>query len=314
MSTQQLFGRTYALQLAPNPFPKSAYAPGWQYGNVGKSPAPLRVTFDIDKDVLAAPNKATFDVYNLSSERRQSLTVGYQIILAAGYGPQPKELFSGLISRTVAKRDGPNIVTTIEATDGGAAIATNTVALSFPPGTKWVEIATKLAIIMGTPSAASPIAISAGCAVNLPNSTFKRGFSAHGRVADMLTKLCKHKGIDWFIHNGTLNFIPKTAHTGNSAALLSSDQGLIGTPSFTAKGVLTFSCLLNADVMPGRLVYIFGNFDKKIEGYYKVGKVKIKGDSHGTTWQNECEGLPFPDSAVTYPTSTNGDLKTAVKK
>jgi hypothetical protein len=134
------FLRTYSLALECGPFDDKGDAtrnltiPSTEYAEThqGEVP-PLTIEFDIRREYLASAQTATFTILNLGEETRNQIykdrydTAKYAALqFRAGYlsqqGIKPL-LFNGTIRWAYSERQGRDYRTTIEAFDGGFAMA-----------------------------------------------------------------------------------------------------------------------------------------------------------------------------------------------
>lgn len=299
---QYLFGRSYAVSIAP---PGQANA--WQYGTIGANPAPLRVAFDIEKNMVGSSNKSKIEIYNMSLQSYQAVKKGYVVKLQAGYrsiiNATLPTLFLGNVMTPSTKRKGPDIITSLECGDGESSIQYARLDKSYGAGTKLSQILQDAAQAMATATVYNPVAVNAGIAVNIPDVTFNKGFVASGIVRDTLDKLLKPAGMEWNIQDGNLNIVPLDAPISTTAELVSIETGMIGIPS-NAQSYVQFTSLLNPKLKPGVLIKLVSE-NESLNGFYKLRKCHYEGDSHDNKWQVTCECDP-PGVGVGIKTVANG--------
>lgn len=291
MSDQFLFGRAWTLDIgAPN------QTKATRYGNVGSNPAPIRISFDIDKNMTGTSNKSKITLTNLSPELRSNITKGYLLKLQAGYLANIDVLFVGNAFLVKNTRSGPDIMTEIDCGDGEGAITYCKLNKTYagPQVPIW-QILSDCAKAMEATTDLSPSGIQAGIALGIPN-VYYPSFTAEGPVRKTLNRLLKPAGLEWNIQNGKLNIVPIVAHLGQQAQLVSPDTGLIQIPSVDKSGT-TFTALLNPRLVPGALVKLDSQ-ETNLSGYYKIRTSKFTGDSYGTSWEVACECTALPGGAV----------------
>lgn len=287
-----LFNRSYGIALANNTGGLAA-----QYSNMGKDPSPLRVSFDIEKNIKSSPNKGSFSIYNMGPATRGSIAKGTLVTFSAGYGELVSNLFLGVVQRVTTEKSGADVVTKLECGDGEPALSKVTINRNFPPGgtTTLASIFQACAEAMSITTPANPQGLNAGIALGIPVVAFPRGYAAHGKVRDVMNSLCKPHKLEWSVQNGALDIIPRDAHAGNEAVVLTASTGLIGIPSLNDK-TLTFSVLLNPLIAPNRLVVVQSLDDNRVNGFYKISSAKYEGDSHDAKWQADCEAVALPNA------------------
>jgi hypothetical protein len=313
---QYLFGRSYSVSVGA-PYKAAAI----QYGNIGQkvgpdgsilNAAPLRVKFDIDKNLLGSSNKAKIELYNMSVVSRQYIKVGYNVLLQAGYNGLIRNLFLGNVhpDGLEAKRNGSDIIMSMECGDGESAIANGRLDKSYPPGTTLAQILSDIGNAMSTPTTFNPQGVSAGAVIGIPSVIFNNGWLAHGPCNVLLNTLCKAQGLQWSVQNGNLNIIPYGKNNGRSAIVVSSATGMIGVPSFNGR-IMQFISLLNPQIVPGSLVQLVSE-NITISGFYAVQRAHYEGDSHDNKWQVSCECIPQSGVSQNLPAANGFDFNTAV--
>lgn len=331
-SAQQayLFSRTYAFAMgAPN------QTSALQYSNVQTTvngeklpPSPLRVSFDIDKNLAGTANKSKFEIYNLALQTRNQIRAGYIVRMQAGYRGLMNTIFVGNVDMKGAKteRKGADMITSLECGEGESTIVMSRLDKSYPPGTNLYQVLQDISQAMNLNDVTTDGGVSVGTILGIPSSTYGRGITIHGTCKDNLDKLLKPAGLRWSIQNGSLCIVPVKAYDGTQAIIVSSGAefdpvsgvtkfvqskatGLIGTPSKTDY-FTEFTSLLNPNIVPGCLVYLNCE-NTSLNGFYKVMRAHYEGDTHDNKWQVRCEATPIPNNQV-VPVAKGFNFKTAV--
>lgn len=280
-TTQQyLYARAYQLTLGPQ-----AGGQGLQYGNIAGTTSALRISFNIDKPAVGCPNKGTVTLYNLSQSNRTALVQGYRLTLDAGYQGMVERVLFGKVWKVTTKREGPDIATTLEVIDGLESLMYAVLDRPYPPGTTLAQVLADVAKAMQ----ALP-----GVVLGLPAKTFPRGLTVHGLCRDTLRRLLQPLGLEASLSNGRLNILPKHAHLGSAAIVLSPRTGLLGVPnvSFTSTD---FTALLNPKLVPGQLVQLV-TANTNTSGFFKIRSAKLQGDTHAGNWQVSCQGVQLANA------------------
>lgn len=313
---QYLFSRTYALALGqPNQTSALQYsnieAPPFSIGQWQKA-SPLRIKFDINKNSVGSSNKSKIDIFNLSQESRNKINVGWVIRLQAGYKGLMDTIFFGNVAPNGMKseRKEADIITTLECGDGESAIVMTRLDKSYPAGTVLTQILSDIGIAMNTVTASNSQQVNAGIVLGIPNIVFQRGFTASGSCRDLLDKLCLPNGLRWSVQNGNLNIIPINSTNGQSAIVVSSNTGMIGTPSKN-QGYFEFTSLLNPKLTPGAVVQMDSE-NTALNGFYKIVESHFEGDTHETKWQVVCKCITQPNVAITLKAANGFDYSGAV--
>lgn len=297
MSTPFFFDRQWAVTLSE---PNTAF---------GKTYSQLKVSFDIDKNSQSTSNKAKVDIWNLNEQSRQLYQKGAQLRLDAGYKNLVETLYIGDTTQNGvrSKRSGADIIMSFECGANQKQLSSAVYDQSYPPGFPLVEILQDLAN--------NGLGIPIGRVLGIPNFTYNSCLAVSGWVKDSLDKLLAPFDLEWFIDNNSLNILPKSAHLGNPAIVVSSgttlrnpianlgplaatdinsfvsasnqNTGLIGAPS-QGDGFVEFISLLNPKLNPGTLVQLLS---ETITGYFRIRRSHFEGDSHGDKWQVTCEAV-----------------------
>jgi hypothetical protein len=201
--------------------------------------------------------------------------------LEAGYPEAVAQLFLGEIRSAVNAYEGPDIVTTIETGDSEkemqAARINLTVGAKAPVATALTAICRALNVGIGNaPIKAAELATKG-------QTFFGIGTVIYGNAAQELTDFCRSADLEWSVQDGVLQILDRGKALERKAVLLSSDTGLIGSPTIDAKGVVTFKALIQPDLRPGHKV-VFKTRDFKISQGYRIEECEYEGETMGTSW------------------------------
>lgn len=189
----------------------------------------LRMTFEINKDIKPAANRAKIQIYNLAPDTRARIQeLKYEVILRAGYTDEEvDEIFHGdIISISHEKVEG-DVITTIEGHDGQTALRDSHSLLSYSEGTSLSQILKDVAGSMGIPVKSTDYQRLVG------DQKFLQGFSFAGPTKDVLDKLTARGGLEWSIQGNQVQIIKKGGVVPKALSqipIVSPDNGLIGSP------------------------------------------------------------------------------------
>lgn len=249
----------------------------------------LDIAFDVEKTIRRTPNTCSLQVWNLNAEHRRHLEQlsvrkkrgpgKIRVEIEAGYVDARTLIFRGDLRRAATKRDGSDLVTTIEGDDGGQAIKWSRVNESFPPGTRVVDVLLSLTQAMG---------IGQGNLMEVAPlvTTFTNGTVVSGNAANELGEILASVGLTYSVQNGVLQVLRRGQGLQATAIRLSSSTGLVGTPEANADGTITVTSLLIPDLYPGRLVVLDS---PSLSGGFHVTKCKYTGDTFADAWYIEME-------------------------
>jgi hypothetical protein len=199
-------------------------------GGKGREITGLRIAFSIQKGATKSPNKCTAKVWNISPDTRALVEViGNVMILKAGYNQDTgaQTIFSGNVTRTLTVREGPDWITELEMEDGFLEFRDAKVSLSLAKGATLQQVVTAISKKFDLPVRPLPDDIS--------QKQYAAGFAFVGRVRDAMDKACDHGKLEWSILNREIQIIKKGGVFKRQAYVISSDTGMIGSPSRESK-------------------------------------------------------------------------------
>lgn len=259
-------------------------------GSTGTRLHGLHIKFDISKDVFATCNVAKVEVYGLSQQTRDSIKrYQTQMQLYAGYVQDGGEmlLFHGQVYTVSHEKQPPEVLTKLGSGDGLAAMRETRLAVAMPPGTTVLAAARQIAGAMGLPLGT----------VQDTGASFPRGFSFSGMADEGMRRIAAAGGYEHSVQDNSLQMVPRFQSTTQSAVLVSSATGMIGSPEMCEDGaerLMTIQpfvrwkvrCLLNPRITPARQVSLAS---EQVSGTFRVQKVRHMGDTHGPEWFSEME-------------------------
>lgn len=266
---------------------------------------PIRVSFDIQKDVKSEPNENTIKIYNLSESTRKAIEKqDLRCVLYAGYVEEQNTtlLASGDIATAYSYHEGADWVTEIYFLDGLIEVRDTAVSLGYAANVSSTVIVNDIASKMG-------LKLVANNAIN--ERKWENGFSFYGAARKALDKVIAGTGLEWSVQNGELQIVNKGKATKRQGVVLAKDSGLIGFPERTREAAraktadsedekkskkqkITLSnqaqdgwnvkSLLLPQVNPADKVKLES---LSATGWFRVETVKHIGDSHSGDWITE---------------------------
>lgn len=248
----------------------------------------FRIKFNVKKVTgpVPVPNPAVIHIYNLSEDSRDSVQqLNNLVILEAGYGDNAQTLFEGHLTKGVTRKEGPDYVTEIQASDGIFAHQNSLINLSFGQSTTASTVATTLA------DALKGAGVRTGIIRGVPDTSYNKGIVLSGKTIDELKKFCDSNDLNWAIEDGKINIIPYGTNLDNPVIILSPSTGLIGIPEqreidTNSASLISFKSLLNPQLGTFQLIQIISKF---VNGFYTTGSITHTGDTYGTDWYTEGE-------------------------
>jgi len=288
-----LFRRTWAIQVG------DIRIAGTGAGG-GASTDSLDAAFEINKTTQREPNTASVKIWNLSRSHRQALesTDTLPLRVEAGYVDHSGVLFDGDVrvaasrSRAAGHRsrqsrmgslgavsDVVDIVTEIEAEDGGTAYRDARVQRSFGDDTPVATVLRAAVDAMGighgnlNELAADPTMGDI--------STYSEGTVLSGQAHREVDRIVRSIGLRWSVQSGVLQLKRGRAPLQLTAVRLTPSTGLVGSPAPDADGYVEAVALLNPGLYPGRPVVLES---RDVSGSYGVRRAIYTGDTAGADW------------------------------
>jgi hypothetical protein len=206
----------------------------------------------------------------------------------AGYVGHTSTIFLGEMRSGQSVTDGPDIVTELDTGDGDTALALQRINQSFGVGTTPLAIARALLAQMGVGN--GNLAAAIAVFNRAPGAMFQKGLVLKGNASDHLIDICASVGLEFSVQNGQARFLPTGAPLAGQAYVLSSDTGLVGTPSVDTQGIVSFMTFILPGIEPGAPVQIDSAF---VQGLFRIIDVQITGETFGNDWYCRCEGARY---------------------
>lgn len=276
----------------------------------------LRFRFEISASDVETPNTARIRVYNLSRDLTTYATEFSQVVLSAGYGNNPGQIFKGTVKQFRKGRES-NVDSFLDifAADGDLGYNFGIVNTTVPAGSTEAQRLQKYAAALGyplDPNAPSYLSSTGGI---LP-----RGKVLFGLARNYMRDLAETNNVRWSIQNGVVTLIPLAGYLPGDIVVINSATGMVGVPEATDQGILV-QTLLNPKIGVGRRVQInnkditstlikqqfFPGYsdlnlpatvDSVGDGIYRVIVIEHEGDTRDVSWYTRLTCLLIDPSAA----------------
>lgn len=266
-----------------------------KFPNDGLSVSGLRISFNVEKN-KSTFNTATVEIYNLSKETAQKLSVsGGRITIEAGYlEAHSGMIFSGKVAYATTKVIGADVITTFQCDDGADIEKSFSMSKSFSESTSIKKILQAVV----SESAAAVKAINLG---SIADAILNKGFVVTDTFTKTMNDLTKKVSAEWSIQDGSIKIVKKGSADNTPIVDISVDNGLISSPekieiidSETEKKSLGYkaTCLLNPYIECFGRVNIRSRSENTASPF-RVIQVNHAGDTHGAQWDTsfQCEEI-----------------------
>jgi hypothetical protein len=253
----------------------------------------LDCDFQIAKTARIEPNTCELTVYNLNREhqaeleelrpREQKATTGIPCRIEAGYAePGPELIWLGDLLTLETRLEGPDWVTRATSGDGQKGWENAKLHVAYGPGTP-IEtalraMARELGVGVGNLSKVVQQIKIAG------SSIFPTGKSFAGSASRALRDFARSANLDLSIQNGALQVLERGKALSGEALRLSSETGLIGSPSVDNAGNVTCQVMMIPGLQIGRVLVLDAI---RVKGNYKIDEIVWSGSTSGDAWGAE---------------------------
>lgn len=225
---------------------------------------PLTVEFSCKRNIFASANTGNFKIYNLSKKTRQSIykeKVDFLTIrgieFRAGYDTDAPIIFIGNIQSCFSYRNGTNIITEIEAYDGGNAIMNSFSSFNIEKDTPNGEIVQRLVNDLNGVK---------GSNIGNISGSIKRGKALLGNTALLLSK---ETGDKFFIDNEVANVLNDDEVLEGNIPVITAESGLLESPR-RSEIQIVFKILFEPALIIGQIVELKSIVNDEFNGQYKV--------------------------------------------
>lgn len=175
-------------------------------------------TVPFDNDAL--PNEAEIKLWNLSDTTLSNIKRNEVLMLNAGYKGDVGLLLHGYISNVQTVWEGMDKVTTINVLDSEDLDKREVKEIAYAKNTLASKIIKQMAGYIGLPIAQMDLN---------QDYRYQEGYTAKGKVTEIITKVCKDCGTSVYINKNKL-YIRSLRRGADSVFAANSNTGLIGTP------------------------------------------------------------------------------------
>ncbi|KVQ43743.1 hypothetical protein WK03_17785 [Burkholderia cepacia] len=281
----------------------------------------LRFTFDVRRGDKETPNSARIRVYNLKPDTANRVWQQEfsRVVLRAGYGENEGILFDGTLIQARQGRESPtDTFVDLTCADGDRAYNFAVVNTTLAAGATHSDVVDAAMKAMGEKG------VTRGYIPELAGNPYPRGRVLFGMARDIMRTVAQDLDMDWSIQNGQLTMIPKTSFIPGEVAVVTSQTGMVGTPTQMRNYILV-KMLLNSSIKIGSVIQMENasiqqyeyslaigdqaqnGFDARQNrlnnagskfGYYRVMVAEHMGDTRGNDWYTEATCIAIDTTAT----------------
>lgn len=242
----------------------------------------LSIVFKVTKSLKPEPNTCEVKIYNLSAEHRGQIATAKKLPLRleAGYADGMATIFLGEVRTMQSVFDNTETITTLSTGDSEKEVQKNRLNVPIGAGASPDYVMGQLAQALGVSPGNVAAAQSKLRAKGYADVYGKRAVIS-GHVSQEMSDLCKSAGLEWSIQDGRMQILDLNQPLDGQAFELSSDTGMVGSPTVDQKGFVEVKSFLNPLMNPGKKVSLEA---ENIKGGYRIIHVEYSGDTHGNEW------------------------------
>ncbi|GBF73047.1 hypothetical protein PA598K_01332 [Paenibacillus sp. 598K] len=183
-------------------------------------------TVPFDADPL--PNESELQLYNLAQTTINNIKRNEVLMVNAGYTGDVGVILHGRISSVRTRWEGVDKITTIYVMDSEDLSKREVKEIAYAKNTLASAIIKQMATYIGLPVAQMQLN---------RDYRYQDGYSAKGKVTDIIADVCKDCGTSCYINQGKL-YVRSLRSGADAVFNLSPDTGLIGSPEYFSDGGL----------------------------------------------------------------------------
>lgn len=232
---------------------------------------PLTIQFSVERSTNSSMNTMLLIIYNLGEVTRNRIFQDFfvtdkyrRVTLEAGYGDDLSTIFTGNIRSSSSARQGVNILTTINAFDGGFDTQTTMSKKTLVEGTSYIDMFKNL--IGDFPN------INQGKIGNIEGS-FRRPVVLDGNTFDLIRRYTNNQV---YIDLQQINILKDNEVIDGVVPLIDSSTGLLETPR-RENAFLTVTTLFEPKILMAQILELQSSIVPIYNGQYKVVGIKHQG-------------------------------------
>ena len=241
----------------------------------------LYISGTVERTSGSTPNKAKIQIYNLAPASLAYLEKPGHVMQVRVGETVPTSIFYGELRASGIKTalKHPDLVTSLEATDGRSIMQSGWFTGSYPANTTRSQILTDVLAQNG---------IARGYVAPLAERTYQAPTMWADRVDAVLDELYLGELAEWSLQGGRFYLLLDDTPAPGNAPVISAKTGMIGSPERTDKGVKVDFGQVGAVVPCGP----FSLVSRLVSGSYKAIKITTEFDTE-LKWQDKITGRPI---------------------
>lgn len=251
----------------------------------------LDVKFAVKKNLKPEPNTCDLQIWNLNPDHRNALSQvdTAPVMIEAGYASGTSIIFLGDLRTGGNAKTSTDWITTISSGGSEKKHRKKRVNISVKRQSTADSVLKQVAAALGVGEGNISKAVSQLKVGNIGNM-FSEGTVISGNAAREMYNICRSVGLTYSVQDGKLQLLPLKTALDGEALNITSNTGMIGSPTVDNKGLVKVRILIQPDVFPGRKL-VLDSF--RIEGQYRIETTHHVGDTAGKDWYIDIEAKRY---------------------
>jgi hypothetical protein len=219
----------------------------------------------------------------------------------AGYQDGTKQIFQGDITDLDVNSMGSDVdtITSINLGDAIIPLKFGWLNKSFDGNTKLADLLTSIITSSGILPSKQSLDFMDNVLPGVEVLEFRNGAIVQGDIKPNVDAIVARYGVQWFIRNGEFYLMPRGSLIDDFAIRLDMGDNLLRPLSELDGDDISFTMLLDGDVLPGRGFRIYDELGKPTSNYgYRADTVDYIGDTHANPWYCMVKGSRIEDPAL----------------
>ena len=257
----------------------------------------------IEQGFVAVPDDAA------RAAALKAISDQYLVQVFAGYDNQPRLVFRGTMLNVKQVRDGlVDRVTEVELGDGLLGLRDGYLNQAFAPGTLVENVLRAAEAAIGAKRSLTGEAFVTAVAPNAVVTQLSNGYVAAGRATDTIDEVVDLYGLQWWVRDGEVYYVPQGAVLNDFSVLLQQGSSLLDFQEPQGFEDTKGRSLLQPDVVPGRGLLLLDAAGVPLNAVgFRCNSVVHAGDTHGDAWYSDFEAVKAT-AAVVAPLAEFSDL------
>ncbi len=323
--------------------PGSTLGPRTSWTLTSENDNDLRMTFRFFRSNRSTVDKGSVSIFNLPRQLKDAIRSGVQealdarsfimsdpqfrcdipgrnaklrelsdankVAVFAGYRDESRLIFQGDITDLSTKDLGSTLdtVTTISLGDSIILLKHGYLHQPFGANSELIDVLSAVVTASGLTTNPESLSFLGTTVAGVSTFKFENGYIAQGGIGLSISDLVEQRGIQWFVRDNEVFYMPRRAVLDNFSLRLDKGLNVLKPVDQTDGEDISFRMLIDGNMIPGRGFRLFEENGEPTSTHgYRSDEVNYTGDTHGNPWYCSVVGsrisldtFPPPFAAIT---------------